>query len=200
MVLLKKSSGLTLQSLADQLGITKMGAYKHLVKLEERGLVARTIVKKSVGRPSFRFTLTDKGKRAFHSSFIDTLDSLVNYVDRTQGKEVVYQFLKERYCEVMRSYTDKLGGLNTEQKIAKLVAIRTEEGYMAELRRGPKKMYELLEYNCPIFLLAKRHTEACSFENQLFSALLGVEVENTHRQVEGKDVCRFLVRLGVATS
>ena len=75
-----------------------------------------------------------------------------------------------------------------------MARIREEEDYYPELKETGKGNYELLEYNCPIFQVARKFGVACSLESQLFSSVLQMDVDTTHRQVNGSDVCRFLIR------
>jgi len=69
---IKEKGPVTLQEIADNLGITKMGAYKHVTQLERKGLISRKVIKKEVGRPSYVFNVTESGKLYFTNS-----DSLI---------------------------------------------------------------------------------------------------------------------------
>ncbi|EZQ10136.1 MULTISPECIES: metalloregulator ArsR/SmtB family transcription factor [Acidianus] len=190
---LKREGPLTLQQLSQKLGITKMGVYKHLAKLERQGVVSRKIVKKEVGRPSYIFSLSDKGREYFVSSDSIVLLSLLEFLQREDKGSLVIKFLKERSKIKMEEYEEKLNKMSFDEKVEKLCNLRNEEGYMAEIKKSGN-CYELLEYNCPIFKVASLFGEACSLEQKLFSAVLKTQVENTHRQVNGYNICRFLIR------
>ncbi|HII82581.1 MAG TPA: HTH domain-containing protein, partial [Ferroplasma sp.] len=57
-LLLKKYPNMSLDDLAKKLKISKMAVLNHISVLEQQGAVARKIVKKSVGRPSYAFYAT----------------------------------------------------------------------------------------------------------------------------------------------
>jgi predicted ArsR family transcriptional regulator len=190
---IKRRQSITLEDAANILGMSKMGAYKHLLKLERRGLVARRIVKKNVGRPIHAFHLTDKGRQYFGSADSIILVNLLEFLkDRGEG-ELIKMFLRERYARLMEQYHETLSTREFEDKVTLLSELRTQEGYMAELKKTGKG-FELVEYNCPILKVASFFGEACNLEAHLFSSLLEAEVNNTHRQVDGCDMCRFVIK------
>ncbi|PSN87842.1 transcriptional regulator [Candidatus Marsarchaeota G2 archaeon OSP_D] len=190
---IKRRGGITMQEVAEVLGMSKMGAYKHLLKLEGSGLIGRRIVKKSVGRPIHLFYLTDKGKQYFGSADSVVLGNLLEFLKSRGAGGLVSEFLRERYAKLAQEYAELFAGKTLEEKVSLLSELRSREGYMAELRRSGRG-FELLEYSCPIFKVASVFGEACHLEAKLFSRVLGVDVENTHRQVDECSVCRFLLK------
>ena len=191
LLLLRYSGGRTLNQLADELGLSRMGVYKRLVVLEKKGLVTRKIHKTKLGRPAFLFMPTEEGRNSFGNENV-LLGRLVEYLDRTSHGGLVSCFLKDRYATAHRDYSERLKGLSGNELVLALAEIRSEEGYMAESRLLTRDLAEMVEYACPIFEIAKRHAEACIMVQKLFSELFGGEVESTHRQVDGRDICRFV--------
>ena len=189
-----KSGSANLSEIAGAAGISKMAALKHLRQLEDRGLVERKIVKAKVGRPYYSFSYTDAAKSDFHNSDSTMLNSLIDFLRAKGHDEIVEEFLKSRYEDYRRRYEAELGSTDAEDRIRKLAAIREGEDYMPELHKVSENTYELLEKNCPIFKIAKNYPLACSMEQRMFSGVLGMEVDTTHRQSEGSGVCRFLIR------
>lgn len=192
---IKKRGSVTTQEAAEALEMSKMGAYKHLLRLENSGLVGRRIVKKSVGRPVHSFYLTDRGKQYFGSADSLVLANLLEFLKERGAEELVTDFLRERYERLVHEYADLFSGKSLEERVSLLCKLRTKEGYMAELRRSGKG-FELLEYSCPIFKVASTFGVACQMEAELFSRTLGARVENSHRQVDGSSVCRFHLKPG----
>jgi predicted ArsR family transcriptional regulator len=54
--------------------------------------------------------------------------------------------------------------------------------------------HTLLEYNCPIIMIAEKHWEACSIETELFEKVLDAKIETTHRVAKGDSVCKFVIK------
>src|SRR5439155_11611 len=64
---------------------------------------------------------------------------------------------------------------------------------LAEDKKHGSSKFEILEHNCPIIAIAENYWEACTVENEMFRKVLDVNVETTHRVVDGANVCRFLI-------
>ncbi|BCS93192.1 helix-turn-helix transcriptional regulator [Metallosphaera javensis (ex Sakai et al. 2022)] len=192
LIFLKRNNRASLKAIADHLGMTKMGAYKHMVKLENEGLVSRKVIKKPVGRPEYVFELTDKGKQFFQNSDSLILNELLNFLDREGHGNIVIKFLKERVRHLTKEYMEKMKGKEMGEKVELLREFRSRDGYMAEVKRVGNS-FELIELNCPIYKIASVYGEACQLERDLFAKVLNAEVQSTHRQVIGSPVCRFII-------
>ena len=83
--------------------------------------------------------------------------------------------------------------LNFDEKVKKLNDIQNSKGYMTELTKIDDQTYELMEYNCPIFAVAKEYKSACACETQMFKEVLGTEqVKRVTCKTEDGDHCRFI--------
>ncbi|EQD26643.1 transcriptional regulator protein [mine drainage metagenome] len=118
---------------------------------------------------------------------------LVSFLVENNQRDLVLEFLKERYSSIMDRYEQELRPLGWEKRLETLAAMRDREGYMAELKSTPGGVHELIEFNCPIYQIASIMGEACDLENSLFRGALGAKVDSTHRQVTGESYCRFLI-------
>lgn len=194
---IKKRGSVTTREAAEVIGMSKMGAYKHLLRLEASGLVGRRIVKGSIGRPVHSFYLTDHGKQYFGSADSLVLAGLLEFLKEKGADGLVREFLRERYERLARNYADLFADKTLEQRVVMLADLRTREGYMAQVRKSGKG-FELIEYSCPIYKVASAFGEACQIEAELFSRTLGAKVENTHRQVDESTVCRFHLKTSSA--
>ncbi len=190
---LKSLGPLSLKELAEKIQISKMAVLNHIKRLESQGMVERSLVKASVGRPYYVFQVKDISKEKMTSSSEWLLDGLLEYLEKTNRGEIAKSFLNDRYKQIRIDYEKRLNTLAGQRKVEGLTRIREEENYFPELKRQGKDSYELLEYNCPIFKISRRFGIACTLETKLFSSVLDMDVSSTHRQVDGSDVCRFLI-------
>ena len=129
------------QKLAQDLNLSTQAIRRHLNELEASGLIEYQLVQEGMGRPQHLYQLSSKGRdrlspqkySEFAVSFLDTLAETV-------GKEQVSKVLEKQWQRKAAEYRDRLGTGTLQQRIAKLVQLRKEEGYMAELHQAsPKK-------------------------------------------------------------
>ncbi len=116
-------------------------------------------------------------------------------VEKKMGKDAVESVLRERQKELLEKYSIRMKDMKFNEKVKELARIRDEEGYIAESKKDRKRnSHTLLEYNCPIIMIAEKHWEACSIETELFEHVLDAKVEVTHRAAKGDSICKFLIK------
>lgn len=193
-LVLKEKGQRSLQELSNDLGISKMGVLNHIKRLESRGLVRRIQKKGRVGRPYYLFTVTEDSKENLANSNAWMLQNLVSYLRETGHSDLMEQFLKDRYDQIRIDYEKRLSHIGKDQKVQELVRLREEESYFPVLRDTGHDSYDLQEFNCPIYQISRQFGIACNLETRLFSSVLDMDVESTHRQVDNHGVCRFIIR------
>jgi DeoR family suf operon transcriptional repressor len=193
---LKRAPDASLRDLAQALGISKVAALKHLVRLESDGLVERSHRPEGVGRPRLRFRLRPGAARLFPEAYANLSLSALEFIERRLGRDAVSVLLQQRVHSVSDENRARFQGRSLPARVEELARVREEGGYMAEVGPRRKGSIEMLEHNCPILAVAGRFPEACEIERRMFEALLRAKVSTTHRVVAGDAVCRFLIRPG----
>ena len=184
-----------LRDLSKVMKISRMAVHKHLSDLQDRGLVESAEIRKGVGRPTMQYSLTSTGNTAFPKSYGEIATHALDYVEKKMGKDAVESVLRERQKELIEKYRIRMKDMEFDDKVKELARIRDEEGYIAESKKDRKRnSHTLLEYNCPIIMIAEKHWEACSIETELFENILDAEVQVTHRAVKGDSICKFLIK------
>lgn len=194
--LLKILGNTGLEDLSKMMKISRMGVHKHLSDLQERGLVESTEVRRGVGRPVMQYSLTVSGKSTFPRAYGQIATFALDYIEKKLGSFAVEDVLRERQSELLDKYHESLKDLDFNQKVKRLAQLRDEEGYIAEAKKTGKKgdNHVLLEYNCPIIMIAEKHWEACSIESELFEKVLDADVKATHRAAKGDSICKFSIK------
>jgi predicted ArsR family transcriptional regulator len=194
--LLKILGSAGLEDLSRAMKISRMGVHKHLADLQNRGLVQSTEVKKGVGRPIMQYSLTSMGSSSFPKAYGQIATFALDYIEKKIGKKAVEDVLRERQHELLEKYNEILKNLDFDQKVDQLARLRDEEGYMAESKKIDKKgqNHVLLEYNCPIIMIAEKHWEACAIESELFEKVLDADIKVTHRAARGDSICKFRIK------
>jgi DeoR family transcriptional regulator, suf operon transcriptional repressor len=194
LVLLKQRPDLSLASIAEARGISKVAALRHLGALEDQGLVERSYERGTVGRPVVHFRLSSRSSGIFPQSYAEMSLTALDFIERKLGRDAVVSLLQERAHDVADHQRARLAGPTLAERVRTLARIRTEGGYMAEVGGKKGSTIEMREHNCPILAIAGVYPEACEVERRMFESMLRARVATSHRVVAGDPVCRFLVR------
>lgn len=192
---IKREGAVTAKQLADDLGMTTMGARQHLQALEDDCVLAFHDVKVKVGRPTRHWSLTRKGHDQFADRHGELTIQVIEAVEHIFGKEGLAKVAAEREAQTLAQYQNVLAECtDLHSKLATLVELREQEGYMAELEQT-EHGYLLIENHCPICKAAKRCPNLCQSELNIFQRLLGEEyrIERSEHIIEGQRRCTYLI-------
>lgn len=194
--LLKSRGPQTAAAMAKRLGMTAVGARKHLQKLLDQKLVDFTERRESVGRPERSWSLTEQGHARFPDSHSDLTLELLRSVRKVFGEAGLEKLISEREQETLRSYGEALSSCDDlAARVRTLVKLRSREGYMAEWRRNRDGSFLLLENHCPICAAATECQGLCRSELAIFRAVLGKDVTVTRQEhiLEGARRCAYRI-------
>lgn len=193
--LLKKETNLTVSELSNHLGITEMAVRKHLNTLERDSLLAINEVRKPMGRPIQVYSLSSKADELFPNSYETLTIEFLKDLEELHGEDIIDFLLEKRSERQKNSYLPKMKDKNFEEKVEELKKIQLSKGYMAGVKKINDETYELIEYNCPIFTVAKEYKQACNCETNMFKKVLGTEqVKRVTCKTDNEDHCRFLIK------
>lgn len=209
--LLKTRGALSVQELARILDLTSMGARRQLEAAAERGLVHsleknhekplassadKTPIKPAgKGRPGHWWALTEAGHARFPDRHGDIVVQLIGHLREQMGEAGVEQLISARETRMASSYAAVLAESNTlADKLTALAQLRTQEGYMAELRVVPDG-WELIEHHCPICAAARQCQAFCRSELTLFRQLLPeLQIERGEHLLNAGARCVYQMR------
>lgn len=195
---LKTRGPQSVKILSKQLDMTTMGARQHLNDLEQRGYVSQTREEKQTrGRPVHLWKLTEKGHAQFPDAHSQIAVELIDVIRSTLGEEDLERIIDARGESQLIQYREELDqhGEDVELRIARLAEIRSEEGYMAEVRLLPDG-WLLIENHCPICSAAKQCQNFCKSELWIFQQLFqgSADVSRTDYLLDGARRCAYKVR------
>ncbi|MBC3881801.1 transcriptional regulator [Undibacterium sp. LX40W] len=195
--LLKTRGPLTAQQAAALMGLTSMGARKHLETWHEAGLVEYVDQAEKQGRPSRYWQLSAAGHGRFPDRHSELTLQLLQHVRQLFGEKGVDQLITAREAESLQQYkkqTEKFKSLNG--KLKALADIRSLEGYMAEVEKHEDGGYILIENHCPICAAASSCQNFCRSELQVFQDALGegVQVQRTEHLMQQGRRCVYWIR------
>lgn len=197
---LLKQGQATAQELAETLEISPQAIRRHLKDLEAEGLLDHQSQQLRIGRPQYSYQLSRQGRDRFPHRYSEFAVSFLDTLVETVGEEQVSQVLRKQWERKAQEYRERVGTGPLQERVAKLVELRQQEGYMAELHlvkepKGDREKFILAEHNCAISEVAESYPSVCGHELEMFAAVLpDCTVERTHWINNGEHRCGYLIQ------
>jgi predicted ArsR family transcriptional regulator len=201
--LLKSEGALDAAHMAARLGLTAMAVRQHLYQLQREKLVTAEERPVPLGRPAKSWQLTRQADRLFPDAYAELSVALIDAMGDAFGEAGLKRVLESRYDRQRSEYLNQiLPSLPLREKVQKLARIRTEEGYMAEVKSDRNGGFFLFENHCPICAAATSCKGFCTTEVDLFRAVLGptVVVERVEHILSGDRRCAYLIKSAAGRS
>jgi predicted ArsR family transcriptional regulator len=198
--LLKQEGTLDSTALARRLRLTPMAIRQHLYRLQREKLVTAEERRVPLGRPAKHWQLTRDADRLFPDAYAELTLALIGAMGDTLGPSAVRRVLDARSAAQSAAYRRRIArSAPLDQRLRELARVRTEEGYMAEVRRDGVA-YLFIENHCPICAAANACQGLCSTEMDLFLSVLGpdVAIERSEHIVSGDRRCVYRVTSAAA--
>jgi predicted ArsR family transcriptional regulator len=197
--LLKTEGAMDSAQLAARLGLTAMAVRQHLYALQQEKFVTAEERPVPVGRPVKYWHLTPEADQFFPAAYAELSVALIDALGEAFGPSGLKRVLASRCARQHARYAERITpDAPLEEKLQQLARIRTEEGYMAEVKRDGKTGFLLVENHCPICAAATVCQGFCETELDLFRAVLGPEigVERVEHIIAGDRRCAYRITPG----
>jgi len=182
--------------LAATLKVTPMAVRQHLYALQQEKLVTAEERPVPVGRPAKFWRLTADANRLFPDAYAELNVALIEAVGKTFGAEGMQRLLTTRLAAQTADYSARIDRSSPlAMRLRQLARVRTEEGYMAEVKPDGRGAFLFIENHCPICAAASACKGFCETELDLFRGVLGpaVRVERAEHIVSGDRRCAYRV-------
>ena len=193
-------------AVAERLALTEVAVRQHLAGLEEAGLAVSEPIEGppegeqvSRGRPGRQWRATRAANGLFPDRHHELAGGLLELLAADAGGEtldrVLAARLKQQTAEARAALPPASAPLRN--RVDALAAIRTGEGYMAEVRADPAgDGLLLIEHHCPICTAAETCGRLCDAELTLFRQALGTStvVERTEHLIAGGARCVYRIQ------
>jgi len=193
--LLKQEGALDSAALARRLKLTPMAVRQHLYVLQREKLVTHDERPVPLGRPAKFWQLTRDADRLFPEAYAELTLALIGAMGESFGPSGVQKVLDARAAAQGAAYRTRIpASAPVEKKLRDLARVRSEEGYMAEVRPDGDA-FLFIENHCPICAAANVCQGFCATELDLFKSVLGpdVTVERSEHIVSGDRRCVYRV-------
>jgi len=199
--LLRERGESTVANLAESVGIAPAALRRHLEILAGEGTVEYRSVKQPTGRPYFAYRLTERAREAVVNDYPRLLERLVTEVaalDRGQmvakdGRELLATVFENMTEHLAQDYRPSVQGETLEEQVSSLTAALKNEGIVERWDKRADGIH-LSTSTCPHRRAAVAAHGLCDSEAHLIAKLLGRDVEQVGRMVDGAPVCEYLVR------
>jgi predicted ArsR family transcriptional regulator len=192
---LKTRGPATTRDLAARVRITRQAAREHLKKLGEAELVDYTKASAGVGRPGHAWSLTQKGHGRFPDTHAQMTVELIESIRAEFGKKGLERMIARRERATVEKYEEVLRGAESlEERVDRLVRLRSLEGYMSDSAQRDDGSYIIVENHCPICAAATSCQGFCRSELALFERLLApAQVRRSEHLLAGSRRCSYVV-------
>jgi DeoR family transcriptional regulator, suf operon transcriptional repressor len=191
--LLFKKSGLTIDDLAKELGITRNAVQQHTLALEKGGYIEQGNLNVTGGRPSRVYILSKKGIDLFPKQYSWFSELLLNSIKSQLGSEGLLTKMHEIGSNLAQSLKPKLSGMNLPDKIAEVSSMMQDLGFETEVTQEDG-LPSIKAHNCIYHNLADEFEEVCQLDRSLLESLLDSEIIHEECIVRGGETCKFNIK------
>ncbi len=184
--------GATVATLSGEMGISDATVRRHLDRLEAEGLLQVEALRRGPGRPSYLYRATDQGVHAVRDHTPELAERLLAEMVRLRvPPTAISEALADQLAEAHR---DEVAAGSLEERVDNVVTALRSEGILDRWERDGEVL-QLVNNACPYLGAASTSSCVCEADRLAIEKLLGVEVEQTGRVVEGDDGCIYIIPL-----
>jgi predicted ArsR family transcriptional regulator len=186
--------GVRVEELATELGITTAAVRRHLDNLRADGFVQVQAVRQPTGRPYYAYYPTEAAAGTLPAHYADLLERMLRSVSAKEDvvaavMDSVAQALAERHKAEVAVAADA----GPEDRVEQVTASLKGEGILQSWR-SEADGFHLVNDACPYRKAAEISTLPCESDRKAIELLLGLNVEQLNRIVDGSPICEYLVR------
>jgi predicted ArsR family transcriptional regulator len=191
--LLQEKGGMTVDELAESVGISRTAVNQHLLALECEGYIRKDSARKTGGRPGRVYVLTDEGANLFPKKYSWFSRLLIQTLRDEMGQERLSQYMYDLGVQTSADAIPRLVGKNRTERVAEIVKIMNEAGFAARTipPQGDDRFPRIECKNCVYHDLSKEYPEVCRFDLGFLSGLMGAGVDHQSCMQRGSNACRF---------
>ncbi len=189
--ILREKGQADITELAKMLGLSSVTVHYHINVLQRDGLLEVTPTRQGVGRPRNVISLRDAAMQKFPQSYHRLSDRLLDTLKNRLTEADIQNLFERIGDEIAAEHAASLQGKTLEQKVATLLELLGEEGFMSKLEKIGADDFVLTQYNCPYQYVVNRHPEVCELDLRLMNTALGAPVKRQACVTHGDNVCTF---------
>ena len=182
------------EDLAGALDITPAAVRRHLDNLRADGLVQSRAVKQATGRPYYAYYPTESAAGTIPAPYADLMERMLRSVSSQEGVvAAVMTSVAEAMADRHRGEVQTDSDVRPEERVQQVTVSLKSEGILREWHTEADGLH-LTNDSCPYRKAAEISTLPCESDRKAIELLLGLDVEQLNRIVDGSPMCEYLVR------
>lgn len=188
--LLRQAKAMSVAQLSREVGVTATAVRQRLNRLMGEGLVERSLSRSGRGRPSHRYSLTDKGLRNTGTNYGDLAVTLWQEIREIKSPEVRQGLLQRVAKRLASDYADQVHGETLGERMESVRHLMGERNLPLVVERETQ-FPALTALSCPYPDLAEQDRSICAMERLMYSEILGTGLRLRDCRLDGADCCTF---------
>ena len=183
---------ITINDLAEAVGINPISVRHHLTNLQMEGLVGADEERHGVGRPRLVYSLTQDGMERFPTKYLRLTTRLLSQMKESMPGPVVAQLFNQIAEDLASEYTSQIQGMSMEERLEFVKDMLAQEGFTVEWEKKGSD-YEIHEISCPYYQIGVAHPEVCTVDQTLISKMLALPASKVQCILDGGSHCTYVV-------
>jgi len=184
---------ITINQIAEAVGINAISVRHHLSNLEKEGLIGAEEERHGVGRPRLVYSLTEDGMERFPTKYLRLTTKLLAQMKESMPAPAVAKLFSQIAEEMAGDYSSQMKGLSMEERLDFVKAMLAHEGFTVEWEKKGKE-YQIHEISCPYYQIGVTHPEVCTVDQTLISKMLALPVSKVQCILSGAAHCTYVVQ------
>ena len=183
---------ITINELAEAVGINPISVRHHLTNLQMEGLIAADEERHGVGRPRLVYSLTEEGMERFPTKYLRLTTRLLAQLKETMPGPVVSNLFNQIAEDLASEYSSQIKGMSMEERLEFVKELLAQEGFTVEWEKKGND-YQIHEISCPYYQIGIEHPEVCTVDQTLISRMLALPANKVQCILDGSPHCTYVV-------
>jgi predicted ArsR family transcriptional regulator len=184
---------ISINELAEAVGINAISVRHHLTNLQMEGLISADEERHGVGRPRLVYSLTEDGMERFPTKYLRLTTRLLDQMKDSMPGPVVAQLFSQIAEDMASEYSSQVQGMSMEERLELVKEMLAQEGFTVEWEKKGKE-YQIHEITCPYYQIGIAHPEVCTVDQTLISKMLALPASKVQCILNGAAHCTYVVQ------
>jgi predicted ArsR family transcriptional regulator len=194
-LLLAMRSGelLGIGELIESLNVTATAVRQRIERLLQRGLICREKVVSGRGRPTFRYRITDEGKRVNAADSTDLAEAMWQELLSIEDRDLRQRMLSSVATRLGREYASQMDeNASLEDRMRVLSQLLSTRRVSSDVvSAGDLPVLDINACPYPTLVDGSQDHSMCHLEEQVLSEALGKPVHLSQCRLDGDACCQF---------
>jgi DeoR family suf operon transcriptional repressor len=188
--LLRQRGAMNIAELADAMSVTATAIRQRLSRLMAQGLIDREAARAARGRPSHRYSLTEKARRQAGNNYGDLAIMLWDEIRSVKDPDIRRGLFQRLASAMARFYANRIQGGTSAARMESLKELFADRRVPMEVA-SDGQLPVLTVLDCPYPELAEKDRGICAVEKMMFAELLAAPLRLSQCRLEGHSCCQF---------